>query len=665
MAQYINPIPQHFDANGDPLAGYTVYFGEPNVDPKAFPKAPYSDKGLTVLLPTAQVLSSTGAYGSDIYLDGAYSIRIETTLGSLWREIPSFSGIFNSSVIFGFTAVSMIADSSLDPGVFVQTIGYTTNGDGGDNYYEIEAAAAQVVDGGRYILLDNGNIAKGLFPGKLYNIKQWGAVGDGDGSGGGTDDTTAIQAAIDYVGALRGVLRAPDPAVAYLCDTGLVFDNIMKFEGDGDGTLFDFVNQPSGNAISVGTTVAPNGLILKDFRAVGSTSIDGLVINTVGAGINVARCHFENLDFEIFDTGLVTTYLTTSLFTNCEFGACNLGWEAGTQTNNIQVTRTNFTSCGVFATFQTCEGIQFDSPAFQNITDVAAEYALTLRQSSVTIDNPYFENIRGFGSNDADIALLGGGGDTIGCVFHVRGGIIQSGVNVFYREDLRHSIRVDGVRVAGTGRIGIASLGGNNNYLPFATLNNISDDVESLQGLTIERHQRNNLAFQGIDFTDATTRDLQVDHVLLSKVGGPVHNITGLNPGGAYTIIVAMRREAAGSLTLRWKLASSTVQTTTATTMIPLNSEKFELRYLPIFAPGDELDFIFSDHDWQLRLVAIVGNHVFPEIDTLIDMPLYNDETPTGSGFSVGTQVLERLPVLAAPQGWRLTAGGWEDMPDL
>jgi len=254
MAQYINPFPQHFDSNGDPLASYTVYFGEENQDPKTFPKAPFSDKGLTVALPTAQVLSSTGAYGSDIYLNGAYSIRIETTLGSLWREIPSFSGIFNSSIIFGFTAVSMIADSSLDPGVFIQTLGYNTNGDGGDNYYEIEAAAAQVVDGGRYILLDNGNIAKGLFPGGDVTIKQFGAIGDGV-----ADDTTELEAWFAY-GQFAPIV-ADDGTYLYT-GSGLVTatDLTDSFTIDGKGMVIE-CNPASEQFFAIQVTVADSSAI--------------------------------------------------------------------------------------------------------------------------------------------------------------------------------------------------------------------------------------------------------------------------------------------------------------------------------------------------------------------------------------------------------------------
>ena len=70
MARYLNPFPQHTDIDGNPNAFYTVYFGEPNKDPIANPKVPYSDEALTIPLDATQTLNPSGAYAQDTYLDG-------------------------------------------------------------------------------------------------------------------------------------------------------------------------------------------------------------------------------------------------------------------------------------------------------------------------------------------------------------------------------------------------------------------------------------------------------------------------------------------------------------------------------------------------------------------------------------------------------------------
>lgn len=99
MSKYFNEFPQHTDSNGNPNAFYTVYFGLVNQDPKANPKAPFSDKALSNAISPTQVLNATGSYGSDIFLDGEYSIRIEDTLGALWRESPCISGSLSLDAI--------------------------------------------------------------------------------------------------------------------------------------------------------------------------------------------------------------------------------------------------------------------------------------------------------------------------------------------------------------------------------------------------------------------------------------------------------------------------------------------------------------------------------------------------------------------------------------
>jgi len=95
MTFFVNPFPQSFDANGDPTAQFFAFFGEPNQDPKLFPKAPFSAASLdpAFALPTTIELDNRGSFGIDIFLDGEYSYRIEDTLGGLYRSSPSIIGI--------------------------------------------------------------------------------------------------------------------------------------------------------------------------------------------------------------------------------------------------------------------------------------------------------------------------------------------------------------------------------------------------------------------------------------------------------------------------------------------------------------------------------------------------------------------------------------------
>ena len=95
------------------------------------------------------------------------------------------------------TVALMDASTTLLVGERVRTLGHASLGNGGGNDYEIVAAGTGTHDNGSYIdLAGSGHQAKGLFSDGTVNIKQYGAVGDGTPTGGGTDDSTAMTNAI-------------------------------------------------------------------------------------------------------------------------------------------------------------------------------------------------------------------------------------------------------------------------------------------------------------------------------------------------------------------------------------------------------------------------------------------------------------------------------------
>lgn len=100
--------------------------------------------------------------------------------------------IISPAVEFNVVA-DMLAATNLNVGDIVQTAGYTAKGDGGDNQYEIVAAATGTDDGGSFIDLDPHQ-AKGLFPLGSISVRQFGAVLDGI-----ADDTVEFTATAAYM----------------------------------------------------------------------------------------------------------------------------------------------------------------------------------------------------------------------------------------------------------------------------------------------------------------------------------------------------------------------------------------------------------------------------------------------------------------------------------
>lgn len=206
MTKYINTFPQHFLSDGSPAAFYNVFFGEPNQDPKANPKVPFSDKSLLNDISATQTLNSSGAYSSDIFLDGSYSIRIESPSGSLFRESPEIFGLGdfgdfpnNTDPTKGSALIGHILDGFAGVASFASTVQTELN--------RVSSRMVYVTD------------------------PRFGATGLGPGF----DDSAAIQAAINYAESIGGaIVWCPSPPVSYDGATPLVFAAPGKADGDGN-----------------------------------------------------------------------------------------------------------------------------------------------------------------------------------------------------------------------------------------------------------------------------------------------------------------------------------------------------------------------------------------------------------------------------------------------
>src|SRR4029077_7268525 len=115
------------------------------------------------------------------------------------------------------------------------------------------------------LVLSSGNIP---LTGQFYNVKDYGAVGNGS-----TDDTTAIQAA--FTAATPGTVVFPSGSyvmkqtITFLQGQGILFTGNPTIKFSLTGTVSGFVVGPSGSPVAGGVLIAGNATI--DMQSTGGT----------------------------------------------------------------------------------------------------------------------------------------------------------------------------------------------------------------------------------------------------------------------------------------------------------------------------------------------------------------------------------------------------------
>jgi hypothetical protein len=229
------PVGQFTDINGNPLDGQ-VFFGQPNLDTIANPITVYWDAAGTQ--PVTQPVVTVGGYPmngstrSNVFVNADYSILVRNRNGFTVFSAPNLP----------------FEDSS-------------------DNQYFLQAGSGAVQRTVQSKLRD------------VVSVKDFGAVGDGV-----TDDTAAIQAAIDSVAGPVCVLL---PAGTYKT-TSTIFlrRNGVRLVGQGPAvTKVQFVNASggivfSGDTNTFNSTAQYEGCALEDFEVLssGSAATDASIV---------------------------------------------------------------------------------------------------------------------------------------------------------------------------------------------------------------------------------------------------------------------------------------------------------------------------------------------------------------------------------------------------
>lgn len=157
------------ETDGQPLEDGYIWIGQDNLDPQVNPINVYFDSALTI--PASQPIRTLGGYPANsgtparLYVNSDYSIRVMNKNGSIVYSAPSATERYSSVVVTGLDA-SSIEFLQAGTGAVPETV---------------QTKLRRTVD-----------------------VKDFGATGDGV-----TDDTTAIQNAIDSLAATGGVVHFP------------------------------------------------------------------------------------------------------------------------------------------------------------------------------------------------------------------------------------------------------------------------------------------------------------------------------------------------------------------------------------------------------------------------------------------------------------------------
>ena len=329
MSKYINEFPQHLVSPGVPAFNYRVYFGEPNQNPLTNPKTVYSDAGLTIPIAQPLILNSDGLYGQEVFLNGEYSIQINTPStvanpnGVIWQSAPAITGIAGSLNTVSTVAEAKASTNLLD-GQGVYILGYYAAADDGGGMYVYDASSAATANDGTVLALDT--LAGRLIYSDVApaTVKTFGAVGDGV-----ADDTIFVQAGIS-----SGLSLGFGRGNTYIVTDITWSQSNVRYFGKSSLKLKDSADT---NISSIGNNVTDIVFDGLEFDGNGATQTATVELtNGVTFPDNCQRIKFTNCYFH--DFGPATKQPEdTSLPADYNYGSC-IVQISDSATNNSDIT---------------------------------------------------------------------------------------------------------------------------------------------------------------------------------------------------------------------------------------------------------------------------------------------------------------------------------------
>lgn len=203
------------------------------------------------------------------------------------------------------------------------------------------------------------------------NIKDFGAYGDYNiGTGTGHDDTTAIQAAINYAISSNNVLFIPKGVYkissTLTINNGLYIKGVFETDSRGAGSLLYYTGTGTAIDCSNGTNwlYAPK---FQHFRIHSSGNANiGLKLGKV-TECDVLDIHFN----QGFNTALYCNNVTITNIERCDFSANKIGLMFAHETSDVQNMAVNIKGCNFWQNsiahvkMNNCLGINFSNNWFE------------------------------------------------------------------------------------------------------------------------------------------------------------------------------------------------------------------------------------------------------------------------------------------------------------
>lgn len=336
------PFKEFTDLSGAPLDNGYIYIGTENLNPEVNLISIYWDETFTT--PAANPVRTIAGYPSRngspgrIFAKSAFSITVKDKNSQLVYSLLSSNNIVQNTIVGTIAALRTTVYSGQP---FISVTGYYTAADNiGVREYYWDATSTEADNGGTIIQVTG--IVTGRWKMKIggaINAKWFGAKGDN-----ATDDTTFLQAALDYCKSNK-LLYIPSGTYKITSPLSIITwgRNKIGIYGDGDSTV---INQYTDNTYIFrlgGSQIFMSDILLKYQNIQPNTNTNAVVL----APNKIYRCNFNRVNARNFyayidDTlhitgidGTSSNYYFSCSFTNLELGVysgyCfrNMGWNAG------------------------------------------------------------------------------------------------------------------------------------------------------------------------------------------------------------------------------------------------------------------------------------------------------------------------------------------------